>query len=97
MTGGSFSTRSIYDVLRRMGATARDMFIRAASTRLGVAPTSLTTEDGVVVHAASGRRVPYGDIAAEALALEPAENVPLRDPATFRYIRKPVPRLDARG
>ncbi|MCK0207143.1 molybdopterin-dependent oxidoreductase [Starkeya koreensis] len=96
LTGGSFSTRSSYDVLRRLGATARDMFIRAAAAKLNVATDTLTTQDGVVIHAASGRRLPYGDIAAEALALEPAENVPLRDPATFRYIRQPVPRLDAR-
>lgn len=96
LTGGSFSTRSSYEVMRHMGATARDMFIRAAASKLNVAAGTLTTEDGVVIHAASGRRVPYGEIAAQAMALEPAANVTLRDPATFRYIRQSVPRLDAR-
>ncbi|WP_244498691.1 molybdopterin cofactor-binding domain-containing protein, partial [Methylobacterium sp. GXS13] len=41
MTGGSFSTRSSYAVMRRLGATARDMLIRAAAARLkgqGAAP-----------------------------------------------------------
>ena len=96
MTGGSFSTRSSYDVMRRLGATARDMLIRAAAARLKVQDGELTTRDGVVLHAATNRSVPYGDLAAAALKLKPNESVPLRDPATFRYIRQPVPRLDVR-
>lgn len=96
MTGGSFSTRSSYDAMRRLGATARDMMIRTAAGRLKVQDSELTTEDGKVVHAASGRSIGYGDLAAEALLLQPKQDVPLRDPATFRYIRKPVARLDVR-
>ncbi|WP_207461570.1 molybdopterin cofactor-binding domain-containing protein [Azospirillum sp. SYSU D00513] len=97
MTGGSFSTRSSYDLMRRLGATARDMMIRAAAARLKVVPGSLTTDDGHVVHAASGRRLTYGELADEALALAPDEAVALRDPANFRYIRKPMDRLDVRA
>lgn len=94
MTGGSFSTRSSYAVMRRLGATARDMLIRAAAARLKVQESELTTRDGVVLHAATDRSLPYGDLAADALLLKPNEAVQLRDPATFRYIRQPVPRLD---
>jgi isoquinoline 1-oxidoreductase beta subunit len=96
LTGGSFSTRSSYDTMRRLGATARDMLLRAAATRLKVQPGELTTEDGAVLHAASGRRLGYGELAAEAMALTPSETVPLRDAKTFRYIGKPVARLDIR-
>ncbi|KST57034.1 isoquinoline 1-oxidoreductase, partial [Methylobacterium sp. GXS13] len=94
MTGGSFSTRSSYAVMRRLGATARDMLIRAAAARLKVQEAELTTRDGVVIHAPTDRSLPYGDLAADALLLKPNEAVPLRDPSTFRYIRQPVPRLD---
>ncbi|MGC2774212.1 MAG: molybdopterin cofactor-binding domain-containing protein [Bradyrhizobium sp.] len=94
MTGGSFSTRSSYELMRRLGASARDMLIRAAAAQLKVTPEALTTEDGEVVHAASNRRVAYGDLADEALRLTPATTVALRDPASFRYIRKPMARLD---
>lgn len=97
MTGGSFSTRSSYAVMRKLGATARDMLVRAAAARFGVAPDQLSTDDGKVVHAAAGKSLTYGELAAEALLLEPAETVPLRDPATFRYIRKPIERLDVRA
>jgi isoquinoline 1-oxidoreductase subunit beta len=96
MTGGSFSTRSSYDVMRRLGATARDLLIRAAAARLKVQDGELTTRDGVVLHAATNRSVPYGDLAADALKLKPNEGVALRDPKTFRYIRQSVPRIDVR-
>ncbi|MEE7484483.1 isoquinoline 1-oxidoreductase [Methylobacterium oryzae] len=96
MTGGSFSTRSSYDVMRRLGATARDLMIRAAASRLKVQEGELTTRDGVVLHAASNTSLPYGALAADALALKPNESVALRDPKTFRYIRQPVPRIDVR-
>ncbi|EWY38537.1 isoquinoline 1-oxidoreductase subunit beta [Skermanella stibiiresistens SB22] len=96
LTGGSFSTRSSYAVMRRLGATAREMLIRAAAARLKVQDGELATEDGRVIHASSGRSLAYADLAADALTLKPREDVPLRDPATFRYIRKPVARLDVR-
>lgn len=97
MTGGSFSTRSSYGPMRRLGATARDMMIRAAAERLGVKGSELETDDGKVVHKASGRALSYGELAAKALLLVPRDDVPLRDPATFRYIRKPLSRLDVRA
>lgn len=96
MTGGSFSTRSSYDVMRRLGATARDLMIRAAAARLKVEAGELTTRDGLVLHAGTNHALAYGDLAKDALKLKPNENVSLRAPATFRYIRKPVPRLDVR-
>ena len=96
MTGGSFSTRSSYETMRRLGATARDLMIRAAAAKLKVQVGELTTRDGLVLHAATSRAIPYGDLAGDALKLKPNPSVPLRDPATFRYIRQPVPRLDVR-
>jgi isoquinoline 1-oxidoreductase beta subunit len=96
MTGGSFSTRSAYPVMRQLGATAREMLLRAAAARLGVQVDDLTTDDGIIIHAATGQRLTYGDVAAEALQLKPREGVALRDPKDFRYIRHPMKRLDVR-
>ncbi|GJD53325.1 Isoquinoline 1-oxidoreductase subunit beta [Methylobacterium crusticola] len=96
LTGGSFSTRSSFAAMRRLGATAREMLLRAAAARLGVPQAQLATENGRVVHAASGRSLGYGALAEAALALEPREDVPLREPDRFRYIGKPVSRLDVR-
>ncbi|MEO3474937.1 molybdopterin cofactor-binding domain-containing protein [Roseomonas sp. CAU 1739] len=95
-TGGSFSVRSSFAHFRTLGATARAMLIAAAATRLAVPADTLTTEPGRVVHAASGRALPYGDLATAAAAIEPPANPPLRDPAGFRLIGRPIPRLGVR-
>jgi isoquinoline 1-oxidoreductase subunit beta len=63
-TGGSFSVRSSYDAMRRLGASGRQMMVRAASARLGVPAESLSTEPGRVIHAAAGRALDYGALAA---------------------------------
>lgn len=96
MTGGSFSTRSSFEAMRRLGATAREMLLRAAATRLAVPQDSLTTDDGTVIHAATGRTLGYGELAEAALALLPRDSVALKDPTHFRWIGKPVARLDMR-
>lgn len=96
LTGGSLSTRSSYAVMRRLGATAREMLLRAAAARLDVRQDTLTTDDGRVVHKVSNRSLGYGELAAAALALLPREDVPLKDPKDFRYIGRPVARLDMR-
>ena len=97
ITGGSMSVRMSYPTMRRLGALARAMLLQAGAQHLGVAVSELSTEPGKVVHAASGRAVGYGELAGTAMDLpvpDPA-SVTLRDPGQFRWIGKPVPRLDA--
>lgn len=95
-TGGSSSVRSSYRHFRILGATARAMLIEAAAARLAVPAAELATEPGKVVHTASGRAIPYGELAAAAAALDPPAEAALRDPATFRLIGRPLPRLGVR-
>ena len=95
-TGGSMSVRMSYDTMRRLGASARHMLLQAAATRLGVPVATLSTEPGRVVHGASGRVLPYGEIAAAAAELPVPQDVPLKARSDFRWIGKPVARLDAR-
>ncbi|PYC12596.1 xanthine dehydrogenase family protein molybdopterin-binding subunit [Pseudomonas mosselii] len=97
ITGGSMSVRMSYPTMRRLGALARAMLLQAGAQRLGVPVSELTTEPGKVVHAASGRSLGYGELAETAMDLPvPAPaSVTLRDPSQFRWIGKPVQRLDA--
>ena len=95
-TGGSMSVRMSYEAMRKLGASARQMLLQAAATRFGVPISALTTEPGRVVHAASGRALAYGDIAAAAAELAVPLNVALRARSDFRWIGKPVARLDVR-
>ncbi|MBI6954377.1 xanthine dehydrogenase family protein molybdopterin-binding subunit [Pseudomonas sp. CCOS 191] len=97
ITGGSMSVRMSYPTMRRLGALARAMLLQAGAEQLGVPVGELSTEPGKVVHAASGRALGYGELAAKAMDLpvpDPA-SIKLRDPSQFRWIGKPVQRLDA--
>lgn len=94
MTGGSTSTASEWDRLRKAGAAARVMLIAAAAQTWKVDPQSLRAEKGYVIHAASGRRTSFGSLADVAAKLEPPKDVPLKDPKDFKLIGHPTRRLD---
>ena len=93
-TGGSTSTMSSFDPLRKAGATARMMLVAAAARQWGVDAASCVAARGMVSHAASGRHLSYGQLATAAAAETPPSDVKLKDPAQWRLIGKPVHRLD---
>lgn len=92
MTGGSSSTNSSFDQLRKAGATARAMLIAAAADTWKVDPASCHTENGFVVHGT--QRLSYGKLAEKAGQLKPPAEVKLKDPKDFRLIGKATRRLD---
>jgi len=65
-TAGSNAVRSYYQPLRKFGAQVRRVLLDNAANKLGVPVDELTTEPSVVVHAKSGRRLTYGEIAGFA-------------------------------
>ena len=94
-TSGSGSASSTWIPLRRAAASAREMLLRAAAERWGVAPGECRAEDGKVLHSASGRQLTYGALAAAAAGLpvpDPKE-VPLKS-KDFRLIGGRHRRLD---
>ncbi len=98
-TVGSQSVQSLWRApspLRTAGATARAMLITAAAQAWQVPAADCRTEPGAVVHAASGRRLSYGALAAAAarLPVPPASQVRLKDPGEFRIIGQPTRRVD---
>jgi isoquinoline 1-oxidoreductase beta subunit len=93
-TGGSTSISGFWEPLRRAGATARNMLISAAADTWGVAASDCRAEKGVVIHAASGRKLGYGELAAKAASLPAPEKVALKEPKDFTLIGTPAKRLD---
>lgn len=85
-TGGSAVVRQSWEPLRRVGAVARAMLVGAAARRWGVEPAACRAESGAVVHAASGRRLSYGELAEAARAIPVPADVPLKPPSAFRVI-----------
>jgi isoquinoline 1-oxidoreductase beta subunit len=67
--GGSRSTPTGWEPLRRAGAVARAMLVTAAAKQWGVPESELTTEKSTVIHSASGRRAKYGELASKAAEL----------------------------
>jgi isoquinoline 1-oxidoreductase beta subunit len=94
MTGGSSSTWSEYDRLRKAGATGRAMLIAAAAETWNVDAATCRTQNGYVIHTASQRRLSYGRLAEKASSMTPPQNVTLKDPKDFKLIGKPTKRLD---
>ena len=89
-TDGSRSTRHFMKAMRQVGAAARMMLEAAAAKRWGVALSEVEANNHEVVHKPSGKKLGYGDLAADAGKLDvPADDkLRLKDPAQFRYIGK---------
>jgi isoquinoline 1-oxidoreductase beta subunit len=89
-TDGSHSIRSFFDTMRQCGASARWMLVQAAAQQWNVPASECTTEPHTVVHAKSGRKLGYGELAAAAAKLKAPEKdqLQLKKPAQWRYIGK---------
>lgn len=94
--GGSMSIPMNWDPLRRAGATARAMLLEAAAKRWGVAQSSLSTRDSHVIHAASGRKLAYTELAGEAAAatVPDPRSLTLKKPDQFRLLGKRITGVD---
>ena len=89
-TDGSRSVRHFIQPLRQVGAGARKMLENAAAKRWGVNANEVVAKMHEVVHTPTGKKLGYGELAADAAA-EPVpapDTLRLKDPSAFRYIGK---------
>lgn len=88
--GGSMSVPDNWDPMRRVGAAGRAVLVQAAANRWRVDAGSLSTQRGYVMHAASGRKIGYGEVAADAARLAPPDpmSLLLKDPKQFVILGK---------
>lgn len=92
---GSRSMRHFLMPMRRAGAAARQMLEAAAAARWSVPVAEVKAVRHEVVHPSSGRRLGYGELAADA-ARQPVpgtEQLKLKARADYRYIGKNQVRL----
>ncbi|NGZ88529.1 xanthine dehydrogenase family protein molybdopterin-binding subunit [Duganella aceris] len=99
VTGGSTTIRAAWLPMRQAGAAARILLVQAAAASWQVDPASCRAERGAVIHAASGRKLRYGELTAAAakLPLPAPEAIVLKQPKDFRLIGKAARRLDTPG
>lgn len=94
LTGGSTGVRHMYDPMRKAGAAAREMLIRAAAGEWNVPPGECKTDKGRVVHEKSARSMTYGELCPKASQVPVPQNVALKQSWDFRFIGTSMPRLD---
>ncbi|CAN5602965.1 molybdopterin-dependent oxidoreductase [soil metagenome] len=89
-TDGSRSLRHSTDPLRRVGTSMRMMLESAAATKWGVPRSEVTAKNHELIHASSGRKMGFGEVAlaAAALPVPAADTIKLKPPTEFRYIGK---------
>jgi CO/xanthine dehydrogenase Mo-binding subunit len=81
--------------IRQAAATARQALLRLASEALKTPPEALVLENGSIRAKARGKRVRFGDlIGGKPFALKLDAKAPLKDPAAYTVVGKPLPRPD---
>jgi isoquinoline 1-oxidoreductase subunit beta len=67
ITAGSRTCLGYFDTLRVAGAQARYVLLTAATKKWQVTLNELTTQNSIVMHQPSGRRVTYGELVATSI------------------------------
>jgi isoquinoline 1-oxidoreductase beta subunit len=94
-TGGSNSTRSLYQPVRVAAAGTRAQLLEAAAAQLGVIVSTLTTDNGVIT-SQSGKTLTYGSLAVAAASSENrVMHVELKSTSDFSIVGTPQYRTDA--
>jgi nicotinate dehydrogenase subunit B len=94
-TTASASIQSAAVPLRRAAAQARQFLLQRAADLLKYPADSLWVVDGVVFGPGTNQGIPYHDLAnGERFNLDVSRDAPLKDPRTYRYVGKSVPRVD---
>ena len=93
-TSGSNSLKDSGTAIQNAAAQARELLMAEAAGRLGLPLETLWTADGAVI-APDGKRLSYGELVRDdMLHVQAQPKSKLKDPATFKVIGRPVPRVD---
>jgi isoquinoline 1-oxidoreductase beta subunit len=93
--GGSGAIRGRFAALRTVGATAREMLVKAAAQTWNVPDAECYAQDGSVIHKGSGKKISYGELASKAARLEVPSNPTLKNRKDFKLIGTRVKDVDA--
>jgi CO/xanthine dehydrogenase Mo-binding subunit len=94
VTAGSFSMPNAGTAVQYASAEVRQILVNMAAQALGAEPGALTVEDGTV-RAPGGRGTTYWALSGgRAIMQEATAGVRPKDPARYRVVGAPVPRLD---
>ena len=95
-TGSSNGIMQGGSALRKAGAEGRAALLALASQKLGVPVEQLRVHEGVVQSVSDpAKRVSYAElVGGRQLHVKVSEKPKTKDPKDYRYVGKPVPRID---
>ncbi len=93
--GGSSSVRGSYTALRKVGASAREVFIKAACIKWQVNTDDCCAQNGTIIHKPTGKSFTYGELVEEASKIELPKEPKLKDPKDFKILGKSMKRPDS--
>jgi len=91
-TGGSTSISSLWQPLRELAATMREMLKNEAAKQMGTDVSGLSAKEGVV--SGNGQSLTYGEIVKAVTEWDIPKTPPLKDIKSYQYVGKPVQRVD---
>ncbi|MEQ9167349.1 MAG: molybdopterin cofactor-binding domain-containing protein [Fulvivirga sp.] len=91
-TGGSTSVNSLWQPLRELAATMREMIKNEAASKMGISASELSTKSGSVTGGA--KSMTYGEVVTGVEVWEIPDTPPLRDIKDYKYVGKYIPRVD---
>jgi isoquinoline 1-oxidoreductase beta subunit len=94
ISGGSGSVVRAWEPLRKAGAAAREMLIKAAAQRWKISTENCRAERGQVINKITQEKIEYGQLATTASQYAVPQNPPLKSRADFRLIGKVSTRPD---
>jgi isoquinoline 1-oxidoreductase beta subunit len=94
LTVASAAVRGFYEPCRKAAAAGRAMLVKAAAGSWGVPESECEATKGTVTHKKSSRKSTYGQLCLAAAKLEIPKEPVLKKEGDFRYIGKPMARVD---
>ncbi|WP_439131424.1 molybdopterin cofactor-binding domain-containing protein [Polaribacter sp.] len=94
-TGGSLSVASLWNPLREMAATMREMIKIEASKKLQIPIENLSTKEGIV--SGNNQQLSYADVAKDVTEWEIPDTPDLKSVSDYKLVGKPVARIDLKA
>lgn len=91
-TGGSLSVGGLWQPLRELSATMREMLKIEAAKKLGIDVSSLSTKEGII--SGGGKTMTYAEVANDITEWDIPDTPELKPMKDYKFIGKPVKRID---
>ncbi len=91
-TGGSTSVSGLWQPLRELAATMREMIKLRAAELLEVDASTLTIQEGTV--SAGDKSITYAEVAGRTTEWVIPETPDLKEVGQYQFVGKPLPRID---